>query len=204
MALILTRNISGRCRPSERTNVGIRPNKRFNTVADCCVGPHAYGLQPFDDCCLGGVVGSRCFRGASEELPPFLSGIVGLHPRNGRFVFFIALCGIRARWDLVKDSRARSSMTGLLRGVPSQSVNWGAKGCFFDVRTHPRSMTAGYIGDRHSGLVRLQHKRLPLFRCVPAAALNSGEGCFSISIVRHSRISRRMPSFYLSDCVRFK
>ena len=58
-------------------------------------------------------------------------------------------------------------------------------------------MTAGHIGNRHSGLGRFLHKRHLLFGCVPPAALNPGKHFDSISIVRHSRKTRRTPSSYL-------
>jgi hypothetical protein len=39
---------------------------------------------------------------------------------------------------------------------------------------------------------------------IPAPALNPGKDFNSISIRRHSRNTRRKPSSYLGDCVRFK
>ena len=58
-------------------------------------------------------------------------------------------------------------------------------------------MTAGYIGNRHSRLGRFLHKRHLLLCCVPPAALDPGKHFDSISIVRHSRKTRRTPSSYL-------
>jgi hypothetical protein len=65
-------------------------------------------------------------------------------------------------------------------------------------------MTAGYIGNRHSGLGRFLDKGHLLLCGIPPAALNSGKHFDSINTVRHSRMTRRKPSSYLSDCVRFK
>jgi hypothetical protein len=66
------------------------------------------------------------------------------------------------------------------------------------------TMTAGYIGNRHSRLRRFLHNRHLLLCGIPAAALDPGKHFDSISIVRHSRNTRRTPSSYLGDCVRFK
>jgi len=65
-------------------------------------------------------------------------------------------------------------------------------------------MTAGYIGNCHSRLHRFLNKGHLLLCGIPAPALNSGQDLDSISIHRHSRNTRRMPSSYLGDCVRFK
>ncbi len=65
-------------------------------------------------------------------------------------------------------------------------------------------MTAGHIGNRHSRLHRFLNKSHLLLCGIPAPALNTGKHFDSISIRRHSRITRRTPSSYLSDCVRFK
>ena len=65
-------------------------------------------------------------------------------------------------------------------------------------------MTTGHIGNRHSGLGRFLDKGHLLVRRVPSAALDPGKNLYSISIVRHSRMTRLMPSSYLSDCVRLK
>ena len=65
-------------------------------------------------------------------------------------------------------------------------------------------MTAGYIGNRHSGLGRFLDKGHLLLCGVTPAALDSGKHFDSINTVRHSRMTRRKPSSYLSDCVRFK
>ena len=65
-------------------------------------------------------------------------------------------------------------------------------------------MTAGHIGNRHSRLPRFLHKGHLLLCGIPTAALDTGKHCDSISIRRHSRITKRTPSSYLGDCVRFK
>jgi len=65
-------------------------------------------------------------------------------------------------------------------------------------------MTAGHIGNCHSRLHRLLDKSHLLLCGIPAPALDPGKYFDSISIRRHSRITRRTPSSYLGDCVRFK
>ena len=65
-------------------------------------------------------------------------------------------------------------------------------------------MTTGYIGNRHSWLHRFLDESHFLLCGIPTAALNPGKHFDSISIRRHSRITRRTPSSYLGDCVRFK
>lgn len=65
-------------------------------------------------------------------------------------------------------------------------------------------MTAGYIGNRHPGLGSFQDYGHFLLCGITPAALDPAEDFDSISIRRHSRMTRRTPSSYLSDCVRFK
>jgi hypothetical protein len=65
-------------------------------------------------------------------------------------------------------------------------------------------MTTGYIGNCHSRLHRLLDKGHLLLCGIPPPALDPGKYFDSISIRRHSRITRRTPSSYLGDCVRFK
>jgi hypothetical protein len=65
-------------------------------------------------------------------------------------------------------------------------------------------MTAGYIGNRHSRLHGFLNNGHLLLCGIPAPALNPGKHFDSISVRRHSRMTRLKPSSYLSDCVRFK
>ena len=58
-------------------------------------------------------------------------------------------------------------------------------------------MTAGHIGNRHSGLGRFLHNRHLLLHRIPSTALDPGKHFDSISIVRHSRMTRRTPSSYI-------
>ncbi len=66
------------------------------------------------------------------------------------------------------------------------------------------TMTAGYIGNRHSRLARLLDKSHLLLGGVPTPTLNTDQNFDSISTVRHSRMTRRKPSSYLKDYVRIK
>ena len=65
-------------------------------------------------------------------------------------------------------------------------------------------MTTGHIGNRHPGLSGFQNHRHFLLCGIAPAALDSAEDFDSISIRRHSRVTRRTPSSYLSNYVRFK
>ena len=65
-------------------------------------------------------------------------------------------------------------------------------------------MTAGHIGNRHPGLSGFQNHRHFLLCGIAPAALDSAEDFDSISIRRHSRMTRRTPSSYLSNYVRLK
>ena len=65
-------------------------------------------------------------------------------------------------------------------------------------------MTAGNKRNRHSGLrCFLQNSQLLVHR-IPTAALDPGKHFDSISITRHSRMTRLTPSSYLCGYVRFK
>ena len=65
-------------------------------------------------------------------------------------------------------------------------------------------MTTGHKGNRHPGLSGFQNHRHFLLCGIAPAALDSAEDFDSISIRRHSRMTRRTPSSYLSNYVRFK
>jgi len=65
-------------------------------------------------------------------------------------------------------------------------------------------MTAGYIGNCHPGLHRFLDEGHFLLCGITPAALDTGKDLDSISIRRHSRNTRRTPSSYLGDRVRFK
>ena len=65
-------------------------------------------------------------------------------------------------------------------------------------------MTAGNKRNRHSGLGRFLQNGQFLVRRISATALNSGKHLNSISINRHSCMTRLTPSSYLCGYVRFK
>ena len=65
-------------------------------------------------------------------------------------------------------------------------------------------MTAGNKRNRHSGLGRFLQNRQLLVRRIPTTALNTGKDFDSISIIRHSRMTRLTPVSYLNGYVRFK